>query len=439
MMPAHTVARAPRPESRLRNPRTLWATAYILINLVAAGMVLSQGQLLGDLADEALRDMDDFVLTTVSLCLVIALLLVVFNAAVRVDTGLRPLRHDRRKVGLLLAVAQGAFILYVQQTGLFIAGSSERGGSLFSAFWVLFNTDALFIIYYGSCRDSPHFKLNLVLWVISFLQRGWFGYLFFVVALESFRIVRKRQVSAGKIALVVALIAIYPILDLVKVYVRVADVVEPAQAFQFTVNEISSPEFRWMDSFAESAEKIVSRIQVVSHAQAVSDNASYFHRLVENDGMVPFWKEGVLGIIWDKLMGQDHGPEAAQALAAFIAPFLDSSWNVNPSLPGWLTMYEHLLTLAVLYVAGLCALSIVLGSLIDDRPLFRDAVWFVWLTFLVPGWIAQFVSFVLALGVYIALALLSRVSLKRPASAAAHGSSGAPTPSRPLAEPSTLA
>ena len=185
-MPVQIPAHVPLPSRGLRNPRTLWATAYVLINVLASGMVLSQGQLLGDLAGETPRDPDGFAVTTALLCSAIALLLIFFNATLRVDAGLRPLRHDRRKVGLMLAVAQSAFILYVQQTGLFIAGSSERGGSLISAFWVLFNTDALFIIYYGACRDAPFFRLNLVLWIISFVQRGWFGYLFFVVALESF-------------------------------------------------------------------------------------------------------------------------------------------------------------------------------------------------------------------------------------------------------------
>ena len=223
---------------------------------------------------------------------------------------------------------------------------------------------------------------------------------------------RKGQVNGAKIAVVIALIAIYPILDLVKVYVRVADVIEPAQAMHFMANEMTSADFHWVDSFVDSAEKIVSRIQVVSHAQAISDNAAYFNRLVESGGMVPFWKEGVLGIIWDKLVGENHGPEAAQALASFIAPFLDSSWNVNPSLTGWLTMYQGMWPLAVLYLAALCISSIMLGSLIDNRPFFRDTIWFIWLVFLVPGWIAQFVSFVLALGVYIMLALLSRLRLR---------------------------
>lgn len=397
----------------LRRPRTLWALAYAVINLVAGGFVLAQGELLGDLAGEVPHDFGRFALTAVLLSSGILLLLGIFNLAVRVDIGARPVQHDRRKVGMILAAAQVAFILYVQQTGLFIAGSSERGGSLVSAFWVLFNIDALFVIYYGSCRDAPHFKLNLLLWIVSFVQRGWFGYLFFVIALESFRLIRRRQLSSGKLAAFAVLIALYPVLDLVKVYIRVADAIEPTLVVQFMLNEVSAPTFSWAESFGNATERIVSRIQVVSHAQAISDNAQHFRHLVDTGAMVPFWKEGVVGIIWDKITGQDHGLEAAQALAMFIAPLLDSSWNVNPSLLGWLIMYGDLLPLAMVYIGVLCALSIVLGSLIDNRPSFRDALWFIWLTFLVPGWIAQFVSFLVALIVYIGLALLSRLKWKR--------------------------
>jgi hypothetical protein len=391
------------------SPRTWWALGYIAINLAAAGLVHWSGELLGDLAGEQPRQMGTFLLTSLALCASIGLLLFVFNAATQLDLGLRPLEHDRERVGLMLAFAQCGFIAYVQQTGLFIAGSAERGGSAASAFWVLLNLDALFLIYWGSCRESRYFKLNLLLWTVSFMQRGWFAFLFFVVALESFRVIRKRQVTGGKLILVLLLVLAYPVLDLLKVYVRVSDIIAPAQALSFVSDGLVAADFRWAESLMDSAEKIVARIQVVSHAQAIADNSSYFQNQVATGGIAPFWKEGVLGIIWDRQVGNVHPPESAQALASFIAPSLDSSWNVNPSLTGWLTMHADQLPLALLYLTALCAVSIVFAQLIDQRAQFRDVIWFIWLVFLVPGWVAQFVSFVLALAVYLVLALISRL------------------------------
>lgn len=391
------------------SPRTLWAIGIVGINSVAAGLVIASGELLGDFAGEQPAQISTFVITATAVCLSVFLLLLAFNSATKLDIGLRSVKHDRDRIGVLLAIAQCAFIVYVQQTGLFIAGSAERGGSMASAFWVLLNLDALLIIYYGSCRDSKRFGLNLTLWMVSFLQRGWFAFLFVVVALESFHAIRRRRVSAGQFVLVGLLIATYPLLDLLKIYVRVADVISPAQALSYVGNELTSVDFRWIDSLAESGERIVARIQVVSHAQAIQDNASYFQGLVTNGSITPFWKEGLLGIIWDQQMGNSRAPETAQALAAFIAPGLDSSWNVNPSLLGWLTVHGQLLPLALLYLVTLCAASVVLAQLIDNRAAFHDTVWFIWLIFLVPGWISQFVSFVLAMGVYLALMQISRL------------------------------
>jgi hypothetical protein len=391
------------------SPRTWWALGYAAINLIAAGIVVSSGELLGDLAGEQPRQMSAFLVTAIVLCGSIGALLLFFNAATRIDLGLRPLEHDRERLGLMLAIAQCGFIVYVQQTGLFIAGSAERGGSAASAFWVLLNIDALFMIYWGSCRESRYFKINLLLWTFSFMQRGWFAYLFFLVALESFRVIRKQQISWGKLLLVFSLVLAYPVLDLLKVYVRISDVITPVQAMSFVGDGLASADFRWADSLLNSAERIVARIQVVSHAQVIADNASYFQRQVATGGIAPFWREGVLGIIWDRQLGNVHPPESSQALASFIAPSLDSSWNVNPSMTGWLTMHAEQLPLALLYLSLLCAASIVLAQLIEQRTAFRDVIWFIWLVFLLPGWIAQFVSFVLALATYLVLAAITRL------------------------------
>ncbi len=403
-------------------PRTWWAIGYIAVNLIAALVVVSTGQLLGDFAGEQPRLMEEFIVTAALVCASISLLLILFNLAVRVSFGTRPLEFDREKLGVIIAIALVGFIFYVQYTGLFIAGSAERGGSLTSAFWVLLNIDALFIIYYGSCRESKYFKLNLLLWVLSFIQRGWFAFLFFVVALESFRAIRKRQVTTGKLALVILFLASYPILDLAKIYVRVSEFVEPSMAMSYIAEGLAASGFKLTESLADSTEKIIARLQVVSHAQAIADNAPYFQQLVSNGGITPFWKEGVLGIILDRQLGNQHPPETPQALASFIAPALDSSWNVNPSLVGWLIVHAESFPATLLFLAWLGALSIFFAQLIDQNASFRDMVWFIWLVFLVPGWIAQFVSFVLALATFYFLASLTRLrwlpaprSLHRPA------------------------
>lgn len=410
----------------MTSPRTLWALAYAAVNVVALGIVAAQQELLGDLAGFALRSTAALAGTTALLLGAIGGLLWFYNASAR--TALcRPLprpRIDGDGMGIVMACALVAFIGYVWHTGLFVAGSSERAGSAASAFWVVFNVDALFFIYYGAQRETRLFRFNLVLWVLSFMQRGWFAYFFFIIALESFRLIRQRRLTLRKLLLVVPLLAVYPLLDLVKVYVRLADAVAPADAIDFVLQSAAAADFSWLTSLGLSVEKIIARLQVLSHAQAIFDHAVHFEQASRTGGLGAFWKEGILGIVWDRLSGQPHLPEAAQALAAFIAPDLDSGWNVNPSLVGWLGLYADMLPLALLYLVLLCLASVALGQMISQTLFFRDVLWFIWLSFLVPGWIAQFISVLVAMVIYLALAhgLVPACSALRPK-----------TPPRPVA------
>lgn len=385
-------------------PRTLWALAYAAVNLAALGIALAQRELLGDLAGFGLRSSTSLVGTAALLLCSIAGLLCLYNTTARTALCRPAIRQNSDSMGIAIACALMAFILYVWQTGLFVAGSSERAGSAASAFWVLFNVDALFFIYYAAQRDSKLFKFNLLLWVLSFVQRGWFAYFFFIIALESFRLLRKRQLTMGKLLLVLPLLAAYPLLDLVKVYIRLSEAITPAEAVDFVLQGAAAAEFSWLGSLGLTVERMVGRLQVLSHAQAIADHAAHFERAARAGELGAFWKEGILGIIWDRMSAQPHLPEAAQALASFIAPDLDSGWNVNPSLVGWLRLYAHALPLTLLYLGALCLASVALGQLISQTVFFRDVLWFIWLTFLIPGWIAQFISLLVAMGLYLALA-----------------------------------
>lgn len=401
-------------KSCVSDPQLLWAAAYVLANALALLYIFDQGGLIGDLIGFPIGNPMDLLFTFGLVAASVALLLLLFNMLARVRGARPPVPYNKTKMGVVVAIAQIAFIAYVRQTGLFVAGSAERAGSVASAFWVIFNVDALFFVYYATCRDARLFKLNLVLWIVSFIQRGWFGYIFFVVAFESFRLIRSRKLTLRHLLLLLSLLFVYPILDLAKIYIRVSDVIEPSQAVEFVTDAVRSGNLDWTNSLLDSSEKIVARMQLVSHAQAIRNNINEFHREVEAGELGAFWKEGIVGIVWDRLIGMNHAPEAAQALAMFIAPTLDSSWNVNPSLVGWLMIYDESFPMTLLYVVMLCSLSIVFMSRVSRSRFSQDVLWFVWLTFLIPGWIAQFVSFLVAMAIYVFLAACMK---QRPARA----------------------
>jgi hypothetical protein len=198
-------------------------------------------------------------------------------------------------------------------------------------------------------------------------------------------------------------IALYPLLDLLKVYVRMSDSVTLSGVIEVLDNGLSASNFGWFDSLQQAGEKIIGRVQLISHAVFVKDNMSFFGAMSES-ALNPFWKEGIQGVIIARLNGEQTGAEAGQALASFIAPNLESGWNVNPSLVGWLGMHFDTLPLAIAYVIFLCFVSTWLHQQLTSSEASFDRLWFIWLTMLIPGWIAQFVSIILAQAIFLVVA-----------------------------------
>lgn len=386
------------------NPRVLWASVYAISNIAAFVIILEQGVLIGDLDGFAAPSAVDLAVTLLMVCGSIFGLLGIhaFLCRVRLSSSRQSIVGSR--MAPYMTVLLLIFIVYVAHTGLFIAGSTERGGSVVSALWVVLNVDALFFVYYATCREDRGFKFNLLLWVISFLQRGWFAYLFFVIGMESFRIIREKRLFRWRSFIVLLpFIAVYPFLDLVKVYVRVSESITLSDAVGIVENGLSMADFSWINSFQLAGEKIIGRVQLISHAEVVRDNISYFSALSEV-ALNPFWKEGVLGIVFARIFGEPPGAEAGQALASFIAPSLDSSWNVNPSLIGWLSMHLDALPFAIIYLICLCVVSVWLHQQLTRSEASFDRLWFIWLSMLIPGWIAQFVSILLAQAIFVLVA-----------------------------------
>jgi hypothetical protein len=295
------------------------------------------------------------------------------------------------------------FIGYVAVTGLFVAGSAKRGGDLLSELFVILNVDTLFLLMFATCRDSKLYLVMAPIYVVSIVQRGWFALLFMFIVLESFRFLRLGLVRWWHLAGLAVFMAAYPIVDAAKVYIRINDGFELSGFVAFVSAAVQVVDVDTQTSLALALEKIVGRLQTVSPAYLIFDQPAYFDAMRARGVSGNFWSEGILGVIADAVTNALRLQEGPQTLATLIAPDLDSSWNVNPSLVGWLGIYGAMAPLAALYVLILAFLSHVLMKVVANTENGRDALWYIWLLLIIPGWIAQFVSFVWGLVVFICL------------------------------------
>lgn len=401
------------------NPRLIWALFYVVMNGAALIYGLATGELMGDGATFKAEDVSLFVTCFVLLSLSIFLLYGFYHGISRVSLPVSTMRLNEKALSYLFLSYIVFFIGFVYATGLFIAGSAERGGNAISALFVLFNVDLFFFLYYACCRHSPRYFPVTCVWLVSVIQRGWFGYVFILIALESFKLIRAGRIKPSWVIAGAILVVMYPFVEAFKVLIRLNPDVNIVKILSMIPDMEASGAIDLGQTLQFVFEKVVGRVQVLAHSYLIMDNHRYFEIAVEQGQNVPFWKEGLAGVMFDRMFGVNRLSESSGLLAQFIVPGNNSAWNVNPSVIGWFSIYSDSLPQAIVYVLLLAILSYVLMKKLADTVHSKDVLWFYWLVFIIPGWISQFSSLIIAMIMFILLNVVLSLMVK--VSAAATG------------------
>jgi hypothetical protein len=388
--------------TRPTNPRPIWLGLYVVVNTICALIIYNGNRLLGETQDLRLDDRSlVFPAALVVVLSYIGLLALVFPAVSRMKVAPKAAATpaQSKAAGIVLFVLQLGFIVFFETTGTFVAGSTERSDSIFSAVWALVSVDSLFFIYYGFHRDSRLFWPNLAIAVLSNLLRGWTGIFLLIAFMESARAMRRGRFSLKVMApVLVGVVLVFPVINLLKLQIRFmsseaagnASFVEMASN---TLQELGPGDY--LDLISASGETLLARMHLVSNTIAVQEKYGVLSTAIRNGDIEPYWREGIYGIAWDRLTGHPVGAfNLGVELAYAIDPDQEEgSWNSNPGYAAWLILDPTSAPLYLGYTIGLMALSMGLIKRMGAGSAGHDMLWFACLGFLGPGWIASFVLF----------------------------------------------
>src|SRR4051812_21556509 len=110
-----------------RNPRKVWLTFFVIVNVLCGIIIYESNGLLGETAELRLDDRSLVVPAVISVVLTyLAILGWLFPtfAKIPMKTVLRPTPLQEKRVGTILFLLQVAFIIFCQITGAFVAGST---------------------------------------------------------------------------------------------------------------------------------------------------------------------------------------------------------------------------------------------------------------------------------------------------------------------------
>ena len=402
-----------RPTELTLGPKKPWLVGYLIVNVIAAIIMVRSGQLIGDAAGFGVQDNSD---VYVALAVVLAVYVVVAWWLFSFLTRLRMLQrsadrpaHIRRDeaacIGGVLLVLQVAFLLFNLREGINVAGSTNiKTDSSLNLLFVLLQPDIFFFVYYGYYRESRLFKYNLGVYVISNLLRGWSGFLLTIAFFEWCRAYRKGRVRGRYVFLLgVAALLAYPLLLSIKWYIRlnVAGILQDLEGVLGAIASVVE-----VDDYAQivlaGITHLVDRLQHVSIVAAIIQQRDALLDLMSFGALTPFWWEGLPQLAASRGFGLGEAPSLGVMLTDVIGDLPGSelgSWSISSGLAGWIVLEPLWTPFIVLYVGLLALISVVLTPGCHREGSARDMLWYAWLVFLIPGWLTAFTGVICALAV----------------------------------------
>lgn len=398
------------------NPRNFWLYLYIGINIISVGLIVGNGFLIGDPYGHAYES--DALIILLALATVISYAFILgplfgLLARIRVEPIVSSCELNSVSIylGLVLFFLQAGFFAFNIFAGVNVAGAaSSVSDSPFSLVWVFIPVDALFFIYYGYCRGHKLFIFNLVLWLVSNVMRGWSSVFLVVIFFEYCRLGRLGLITKKLVLLsFVAALVGYPVINGIKWAVRLAagsgaSVVDMVQSVNIQGGEVD-----YSDVVSDGVVHLVGRVHMVSMLSKVYENASVMALELNNGVFYPFWKEGIIGLAFDKISGRQKVVPVGVAMTSYaglstVENFGD--WNVNISYLGWILFDYMDLHWYILYTLLLCSLSLFFLKKISGGNSGYDGVWFAWLLYLMPAWWGAFVGYVYAQFIFLVIVVV---------------------------------
>lgn len=399
------------------NPRLPWLLLYVLVNIIACAIMLHSNELIGDMLGRVLHSKSILIFATLLVVLSYILLLgpvFSFISSIRItqiNFGKTETMIGGR-VGTLLIVLQLSFMAFNFLTGVNIAGANSiKTDNFLSFFWIMMPVDLLFVFYYGFYRENRLFYPNVLIWLISNLMRGWAGVFLFVIFFEWCRAVRNNKITLGRATFAGIIVLIfYPLLTNIKWLFRASATMGMSFAELITG---ASNIFIGQDYFSlvsDGVMHIIGRLQLTSIVVEVMRITEQLQVDFASDKFSPFWKEGLHGIILDRLFSTEKALPIGVAFTQygdFNWEFDIGNWNTNIGYVGWFFIAPYLTPLYIAYTLFLGFLSFYLVKKIGISNSSEDMLWLAWLAYLLPPWLGAFVNFVYALFIFLLIKIIA--------------------------------
>lgn len=283
--------------------------------------------------------------------------------------------------GWILLLYQISYILLAIFFGVGVVGREDVGISgIILSLVNFFSADAIFFIVGSQLKSNKMFRVNLGIYLVSSIVRGWLGG--FLIAFFIY-LCRERHLAISiKSLFVYIFTAIFIfLLSPVLIDLKFAIRNEVKLDLDFT---------NYSEKIEFATDYLLSRFQHVGHIYLILDKEDYYYQAYKDSRIRSFLLEGnVQYSIYNKLIGlQDISFSEFLVRDAF-----GGSWNTNTGLAGWFLILKEGILFFILYWVSLIFITYKLIYKYATKQLFLVISVFM-LIYLYHGWLSAFFNLI---------------------------------------------
>jgi hypothetical protein len=359
---------------------------YILANLIALVITWISNILIVDLmpVDLSLNHTDMII------CFVIILFTAIFIKLICTYGSKLALLANHNKhlnchIGVIVFIIQLLGIIALIKYGFGLASSSyeEFSPNLITRIVSYFSPDAFFLIYYAQFGEHKKPYINIILYIISSILRGWSSFILFILVIELFFLYRKYcfyKATRIAVTILTVILCLLPFIFKAKTIIRGGEVSEEQS---MTANAM-----------------LLNRLQLFTNVCLIRQEHNELVSYLNSNTILPYYLDN--GILY-KLARPD-----TQHISSFIVenyiishPLVNISWGTHTGIAGWLILLDFIkIPLFIIFILLLIVIPYIFSIYILKDISVLPILHILSVAYVFHGWFSAQINFIISLFIY---------------------------------------
>jgi hypothetical protein len=308
----------------------------------------------------------------------------------------------QNKLTFFVLFLQVLFLIFNLITGVNSAGSTIKTDSYLKYLFIIFSPDIFFMILYATCRENNYFKYNLIIYLISNIQRGWMLGIFYILIFELY--IYYKRFKFSKRLILILFFTISLIFTLMPYIIAIKWAARSYfgglssnfnEELELVIN-LSNQDY--LISLFNSFSYLFGRFQVLTNVYLVFENMDILQTLKDNNEFISVFSIGLPQMFVHKIFGVNY-----LEINSFFPAFMTNKQNLDAidwtTHVGWIGLIIPELYLFIFYLIYsilLVYIIVFLCNKIGGKYIFFLG-WFATLIFLMHGWMQAYIGFLLNL------------------------------------------